>query len=166
MTTENKNLFYLHELSDYKVADEYPDVRGWEIKDRDNRIIGKVDGLLVSKSAERVVYLDVEVDEEIIGVEHEIHTKAIDGVHEFLNKEGENHLIVPIGLVELDENEKLVRSNQITRETFASTRRFNKGASIARDYESAVYKGYLPESTETSADDNTDFYDRSGFNRR
>ena len=165
MTTENKNLFYLHELSDYKVAHDYPDVRGWEIKDVDNRTIGKVDGLLVSKSAKRVVYLDVEVDEEIIEVGHEIFTKATDGVHEFLNKEGEDHLIVPIGLVELDEREKVVRSTHITRETFSTTRRFNKGATIGRDYEQKVYKGYLPESAESLDNDDTDFYDREGFNR-
>jgi hypothetical protein len=33
-----------------------------DVKDANNRIIGKVDHLLVNKTAERVVYLDVEVD--------------------------------------------------------------------------------------------------------
>jgi hypothetical protein len=36
------------------------------VKDANNRIIGKVDHLLVNKTAERVVYLDVEVDTTVI----------------------------------------------------------------------------------------------------
>ncbi len=55
MTDKNKNLYYLHELSDYKVADNYADVRGWEVKDAGNRTIGQVEGLIVNKKAERVV---------------------------------------------------------------------------------------------------------------
>ncbi len=41
MTDRNKNP-YLHELSDHKVADEYADVRDWEVIDADKRTIGKV----------------------------------------------------------------------------------------------------------------------------
>ncbi len=62
MTEKNKDLYNLHDLSGYKVAEDYADVRDWEVIDVDKRTIGKVDGLLVSKQAERVVYLDVEVD--------------------------------------------------------------------------------------------------------
>lgn len=84
MTDKNKNLYYLHELSDYKVADECADVRDWEVIDADKRTIGKVDGLLVSKQAERVVYLDVEVDASLIEAGHQTYaTPANKGVHEF-----------------------------------------------------------------------------------
>jgi len=71
MTTKNKNLYYLHELSDYKVASDYADVRDWEVVDADKRTIGKVDALLVNKEAERVVYLDVEVNASLIEAGHE-----------------------------------------------------------------------------------------------
>jgi predicted RNA-binding protein (virulence factor B family) len=75
------------------------DVRGWDVKDANNRTIGKVDHLLVNKIAERVVYLDVEVDELLIEDGHNTYqTKVSDGVHQFLNKDGENHLIIPIGM--------------------------------------------------------------------
>jgi hypothetical protein len=70
MTDTNKNLFNLDELSDYKAAENYNDVRGWDVKDANNRIIGKVNHLLVNKIAERVVYLDVEVDTTVIGEGH------------------------------------------------------------------------------------------------
>jgi hypothetical protein len=33
VSVKNKNLYYLEELSDYKVASEYSDVRGWDVID-------------------------------------------------------------------------------------------------------------------------------------
>ena len=99
MTVTTKNLLNLVELSGYKVAENYNDVRGWDVKDAYNRIIGKVDHLLVNKTSERVVYLDVEVDEALIEEGFKTYQdKVSEGVHEFLNKEGENHLIIPIGM--------------------------------------------------------------------
>ena len=53
MEKDKKHLFYLNELSDYKVKSDNPDVRGWEIHDRDGRTIGKVDNLLVNKQTEK-----------------------------------------------------------------------------------------------------------------
>lgn len=162
---KNKNLFYLHELSDYKVADDYPDVRDWEVKDADNRTVGKVDGLLVNKDAERVVYLDVEVDEAIIEAGHETYAaKASDGVHEFSNEDGESHLIVPIGMVELDEENEVVHASQINYETFAKTSRFSKGTDLDRDYELIVLNNYVPGATDNVSNENAgDFYKRKAF---
>lgn len=30
-TNKNKNLVYLDELSGYKVASDYPDIKGWDV---------------------------------------------------------------------------------------------------------------------------------------
>lgn len=166
MTDNNKNLYYLHELSDYKVADEYADVRDWEVIDADERTIGKVDGLLVNKQAERVVYLDVEVDASLIEAGHQTYaTPANEGVHEFLNKEGEDHLIIPIGMVTLDEDNKKVYTNQIDYNTFAKTKRFKKGVDIEKSYELIVLPHYFPGNhfEEESSWDNH-FYNRKEFN--
>ena len=168
MEHKDKNLYYLHELSDYKVADDYSDVRDWEVIDADQRVIGKVDGLLVNKEAERVVYLDVEVDQSIIELGHETYgTPDNKGVHEFLNKDGENHLIIPIGMVTLDEENKKVHSNQINHSTFASTKRFQKGVDIGKSYEMMVLPKYSPDTNfdvETRLDGQ--FYDHKEFDPR
>jgi hypothetical protein len=37
MPDKNKNLYYLDELPDYKIEDNYCDVRGWEVQDADSR---------------------------------------------------------------------------------------------------------------------------------
>lgn len=165
MDKDKKDLFYLHELSDYKVASDYADVRGWDVKDVDGRVIGKVDGLLVSKSAERVVYLDVEVNTSIIEKGHDVYGKSSDGIHEFLNKDGENHLIIPIGMVIISRERKDIISTEINHDTFAKTKRFAKGYLISPQYEVAVYNDYRnqPDGSQIVFDDH--FYDRDGFER-
>src|SRR5690606_40427565 len=102
MVNEEKHLYKLEELSDYKVASEDPDVRGWDVRDADNRVVGKVDNLLVHKPMERVVYLDVKVDDSVIDLNHDPYGRPehVD-IREFINKEGENHVIVPVGMVNL-----------------------------------------------------------------
>ena len=165
MTDTNKNLFNLDELSGYKVADNYSDVRGWDVKDANKRTIGKVDHLLVNKIAERVVYLDVEVDTTLI--EEGFNTyqdKASDGVHEFLNKEGENHLIIPIGMAIFDEEEKLVNTQHIDSSTFAKTKRFKKGDAIDFEYELNVVRHYKGDSTIHNSNTVEGFYKREEFN--
>ncbi len=56
---DNKHLFRLGELDDYKVASDDPDVRGWTIVDRNNRELGTISELIVDVDKERVRYLDV-----------------------------------------------------------------------------------------------------------
>lgn len=147
---ENKHLFYMSELSDYKIASKDPDVRGWDVKDRDNRVIGKVDDLLVNKDAERVVYLDVEVDSTIIEANHDPYVNPSNSdVHEFINKEGENHIIIPVGLVSLNENNNFVYTDSIDHRTFAETKRYGKGSNIDRDYEVVVLESYNRDEGKT-----------------
>ncbi len=163
--TAVKNLYYLDELSDYKVASDYCDVRSWDVKDADNRTIGKVDDLMVNKKAERVVYLDVEVNEGLIEAGHQTHAApASKGVHEFLNKDGDNHLIIPIGMVRLDEENKTVLTNEIKYNTFSKAGRFSKGTVINRDYEITLMCNYIPANivdNPSSVSDN--FYDGKEF---
>ncbi|MDZ7625920.1 MAG: PRC-barrel domain-containing protein [Ignavibacteriaceae bacterium] len=164
MSDSNKNLYYLEELSDYKVASDYSDVRGWDVMDADNRIIGKVTNLLVNKKAERVVYLDVEVDTTLIEDSYNTYqVPAGDGVHGFINKDGDDHLIVPIGMVSLDEEKKKVLTNQINYTTFTKARRFNKGAVIDRDYELILFRQYIGDNTIDMTIFDDRFYNRKEF---
>jgi len=166
MESKNRNLYRLDELSGYKVASHYHDVRGWKIVDADNRTIGEVDDLLVNKAMERVVYLDVEVNKDLIEEGHEVYgASASEGAHEFLNKDGDNHLIVPIGAVSIDEKNKVVIANAIPYDTFKKTNRYSKERNFDRDYERKVMVVYYPESNSNSASDDDTFYDRREFDR-
>ena len=165
-TNREKHLFYLNELSDYKVSSDDPDVRGWKVKDVDNRVIGEVDNLLVNKHTERVVYLDVEVDKSIIeGAHNPYRSSASEGVHEFINKEGENHIIIPIGLVKLNDDENFVYTDKVNYKTFAETKRMKKGSNVNREYEDVVLESYerntnySSDNKKTSGDRNTTTHD-------
>ena len=164
MAHTNKDIHFLDDLDDYKVASGYSDVRGWEVKDSNNLTIGEVDGLVASKSAERVVYLDVEVDDELIKVGNQSYnTAAGDGVKEYINEDGENHLIIPIGMVRLDEENEVVYSDQIDHATFAKANRYKKGEAFDRNYEVDVYRLYTGDETIVIPLDDENFYDREVF---
>jgi len=165
MNDTNKNLFNLDELSGYKVAENYTDVRGWDVKDANDRTIGKVEHLLVNKIAERVVYLDVEVDEELIEKGHNTYqTKVSDGVHQFLNKDGENHIIIPIGMAYIDDENKQVITNKIDSSTFAKAKRFRKGDVLDFDYELNTFRHYKSGADIQSLNMTDGFYNQEEFN--
>jgi sporulation protein YlmC with PRC-barrel domain len=165
MADDNKVLYYLDDLSGYKVASDYSDVRGWKVKDANNRIIGKVDNLMVNKRTERVVYLDVEVDTSLIETGHEpLETPAKDGVHQFINKDGENHLIIPIGLVHIDDDNKYVYCSKIDSSTFSRAKRYKKGEDFDFEYEKNVLRTYRGDFDEDYNQD--DFYNRDEFDYR
>lgn len=143
MSTKEKHLYYLNELKDYKVNPKDPDIRGWMVKDLDNRIIGKVDNLLANKELGKVVYVDVEVDQSIIDTNHDpFSSNPNSDVKEFINKEGENHIIIPIGLIDLNLDDKYVYTESINYQTFAETKRYRSGSTISRDYEHHVLDSY------------------------
>lgn len=164
MADKTKNLYYLEELSDYQVADDYCDVRGWDVIDAENRNIGKVTNLLVSKKAERVVYLDVEVDKTLIEDGYNTYqAPAKEGVHGFINKDGDNHLIVPIGMVGLDKENNKVLSSQINYNTFAKAKRFNKIDFLDPEYELFLFRHYLGDNLNDNISLGESFYKRKEF---
>jgi hypothetical protein len=168
MSDQNKNLYYLNELSDYKVASNYLDVRNWKVMDSQGRIIGIVDGLLVSIKAERVVYLDIVVDETVINEGREVHAvPASEGAHQFLNSDGNTHLIIPIGLVSLNEENKTVCAEQLDYSIFTRARRFRKGAEIPLEYELFMYRYYTgDDSLNNTSNLDDSFYKRPEFSRK
>ncbi len=143
MSTKEKHLYYLSELKDYKVKSKDPDIRGWQVKDLDNRNIGKVDNLLVNKELGKVVYIDVEVDQSIIDINHDPYSSHHNSpVKEFINKEGENHIIIPIGLIDLNTDNKYVYTESLNYQTFSETKRYQAGTHINREYEQHVLDSY------------------------
>ena len=147
MKTDKKNLYYLSDLSDYKIASGYPDIRGWDVKDNDNRVIGKVDNLLVNKNMDRVLYIDVEVDSSIIEANHDPYkSNANPEVREFINKDGDSHIIIPIGLVDINEDNNYVYTQSVDYTTFAETKRYSQKEAIDRDYEIIILDSYLRKS--------------------
>ena len=143
----NQHLFRLGELDDYRVAKEDPDVRGWKIVDRDNRELGRVEELIVDVDREKVRYLDVVPTGDS-------------------RREGDHHLLLPIGVAQLDEHDNKVVMSGIERNLLDSYPPY-RGEAISRDYEYAVierFNGLERRDTERteikdSARTENDFYD-------
>lgn len=167
MENKDRNLYRLDELSDYKIASNYSDVRGWKIVDTDNRTIGKIDNLWVNKDMQRVVYLDVNVDKKLIEDSRiEVHDAiANDNGREFIYKDGDSHIIIPIGSVSINKDTKIVMANNIGYDTFRKTSRYNLQNNFDRNYERRVLNSYYPdnESRIVSDSDDDNFYNRREF---
>lgn len=171
MSTEEKHLYSLDELKGYKVNHHDHDIRGWKVKDLENRVIGKVDNLLVNKELGKVVYVDVEVDHNIIHANHDPYAAhSQNKLHEFINKDGENHIIIPIGMIDINASDKYVYTENIDYQTFAETKRYRSGSNISRDYERHVLGSYNRrhagerDPSDTEFEDN-DFRDRNTESR-
>ncbi|MFV9484814.1 PRC-barrel domain-containing protein [Christiangramia sp. ASW11-125] len=143
MSTKEKHLVHLSQLKGYKVDNHDHDIRGWKLLDRDKKTIGKVDNLLVNKELGKVVYVDVQVEQDIIDKNHDPYsTQHQSEFKEFINKEGENHIIIPIGLIDINATEKYVFTDGIDYQTFAETKRYRSGTDISRNYEHHVLGSY------------------------
>lgn len=79
----------LNRLHGYAVADDDPDIRGWEVISADGIRIGAVDQLLVDTEAMKVRYLDVDLDERMVAA-------------------GDRHALIPIGYARLEEDRSRV----------------------------------------------------------
>jgi hypothetical protein len=170
MENKDKNLYRLDELSDYKIASDYSDVRGWKIVDADNQTIGKIDNLWVNKDMRRVVYLDVKLDKRLLeDSRNEVRDViANDNGKEFIYKEGDSHIIIPIGSVSINKDTKIVMANSLGYDTFRNTNRYNRQDNFDREYERRVMNSYYPQNNPDSAyySDDDSFYNRREFDNK
>lgn len=92
---DTSNLKPLNQLDDFKVADNYPDVRGWDVVARDGKKIGRVHDLLVDVSARQVRYLGVDLDRGLFS-------------NLFSGGSHEGHVLLPMDDVDLDRNGRVM----------------------------------------------------------
>lgn len=119
---ESENHPYIGRLSDfddYEVADQDPDVRGWDVIGSDGTKYGEVDNLIVDRQEMKARYLEVELNDDLTP-ENE-----------------ERHLLVPIGMASLDEDNNRVYLGDIDRATLTQVPAYD-GGPITREYEQSV----------------------------
>jgi PRC-barrel domain protein len=134
----------LKHLKDYQVAKDDPDVRGWPVIARDGRTVGEVHDLLVDTAAERVRYLDVELDRDLLasapvvpGTAGPPRPVGADG------KAAEHHVLAPIGFARLDEDHKRVYLDGMDAHDAAVLPAYDHQA-FHRDYETGVRRRWDP----------------------
>jgi sporulation protein YlmC with PRC-barrel domain len=129
MKDDMNRIVPLDELDDFKVADEDPDVRGWDVFSADGRRIGEVDNLLVDTSAMKVRYLDIELDNKELGLE------------------ADRHVLLPVGYARLDDDDDRVIVDELQTSDLRNLPEYHHGP-ITRDYEVGVRQS-LDRSTGT-----------------
>ena len=122
----------LNDLDEFKVADGYPDPRGWDVKTGDGQTVGKVDDLIVDTQAMRVRYVSVEVDDRSVG---QLATDAVTP-----GDQG-THTLIPIGAVSLDDaHDDVVLGGGYTAQQIGTLPRYR--GTITRDYEQSLVAGH------------------------
>lgn len=54
---------------EFKVAEDDPDIRGWDVRSSDGQTIGKVNDLIVDTGQMKARYIEVKIDHEILGAD-------------------------------------------------------------------------------------------------
>jgi sporulation protein YlmC with PRC-barrel domain len=146
--SQNKRIFYLDELDGLKVHHNDPDVRGWDVYTSDEKKIGEVENLIVDKKDKMVRYLDVHLDDSIIPEGSKpLDTKdsgSAGKVHEHMNEEGQRHMIIPVGLVDIDKGSKNLNMKDYSFDSISGAPRYNRNEGFTRKYEVEVRDKFLP----------------------
>jgi len=145
----------LRELTDYKVAGDDPDVRGWTVIANDGQKVGEVNDLLVDTAALRVRYLDVELDGDLLANATQRTTAVVGayaapgmaGIGPVLERgEGgearHHHVLVPIGIARLDEEHDRVHLEGLDSHDVALLPPYDHRAVLNQDYEAGLRRRF------------------------
>jgi photosynthetic reaction center H subunit len=145
----------LSELSDFEVAEGYPDIRGWNVTTADGTEVGKVHELIVDTSEMRTRYLDVRLKHGLVG--------TFD----------ERDVLVPIGRARLlTEGDDRIIVDGLTADRFALLPAYTHGA-LTREHESELLRHFsvadamvTTAGAAAAATTDRNFYDSDHFDDR
>lgn len=143
MADTNDRIVPLDELDDFEVAEGDPDVRGWEVITADGRKIGEVDELLVDTAAMKVRYLDVDLDDEVVG-----------------DVGDDRHILIPIGYARLHQDNDQILVDGLHSRDLAAMPPYTHEP-VTREYEMSVIERYDP--TVSSGPGAAEIYDTEGY---
>jgi hypothetical protein len=133
--------------SDFEIAKGQPDIRGWEVRDAEGRLMGKVRELIFDARDHKVRYMVVDVKDS---KELELENRTV---------------LVPIGLAELEPRHDDVLLPKVTPFQLRALPKYNRD-DLGTRAEKAV-STVFGRNTDKYADDadlNSSFYDNEDFN--
>lgn len=117
-------LIPLSDASDYEVADNEPDVRGWDVYGEHGEKIGEIDDLIVDPKAMKVRYLDV------------------DAVDDLTTNDKSRHMLIPIGSANIHETEDKVIIRGVTKEQLEACPTY-KGCPLTTEFANKVQATFI-----------------------
>ncbi|SET94230.1 PRC-barrel domain-containing protein [Hymenobacter actinosclerus] len=142
-SAQGLHLRRLRDLTEFEVADDNPDVRGWAVRGADGRQFGQVFELIVDVDALKVRYLDLQLDDSL----------GLDA--------RDNHILLPIGVAALDEEADNVFVPSLTYESVVRYPPYNE-IQITREYEQAMLHA-LNLGLPAASDPEADFYNQPSY---
>ena len=151
LNEHNNTALRLEELSesDFEIADHQPDISGWELIAPDSGALGEIEDLIFDREARKVRYLVVNLDLDEL--------------------EGTQLVLVPIGVVSLDEEEEEVVISEHLVSILATLPVYKKGTVISPAEELAVRyafmgnEGTVIEGSDIYESHPEDFYNHEHF---
>jgi uncharacterized protein (TIGR02271 family) len=136
----------LDEMDDFKVADGEPDVRGWDVVGSDGRKIGEVDQLLIDRTAMKVRYLDVDMDDDLIDVDED------------------RHVLIPIGYARLDRNDDNVLIDSMASKQLIALPAYRRNT-FNREYETDLRSRFDSDYDKAAVvdDDDDEYYEHEHY---
>ena len=128
---ETPRVAALGDLGDFRIAEGYPDPRGWDVMGASGEKVGTVHDLIVDTGEMRTRYLDVKLDADAVG------------------SGDDRDVLIPIGAAQLDYRADRVVLDSMTNAQLAALPDFSH-ADITRDYENSVL-GTMPRRAEGTA---------------
>lgn len=136
--------------SDFEISDHQPDITSWTIIDKNATEIGEVNDLIFDKETNKVRYIVALID--------------------LKEEEGTRSVLIPIGIVDLDEKEENVILSKHDAASLVSLPTYKSGTVISPAEELAVRYTFLGKEGLTNENDDSyqahpeDFYAHEHFN--
>lgn len=132
--------------SNYEIADGQPDIRGWDVKDANDKKIGEVDELIFDEQSRKVRYIVLDLEGNVLDLD----------AHDVL---------VPIGIAQLHDKGDDVILPGVTADQLRSLPEYDK-ESITGDLENKIRTifGGIGGAALASGTGDNDFYNHEHFN--
>ena len=148
MDTTNHKLRYLNQDDDYKVHHDDPDIRDWDVYTTTGEEIGEVENLIFDPVTKKVRYAVVELEDDLFeNPDRSWREKFTDEINEFFGRDDDQHILIPIGLIRVDRDNKKVYARTSQPNTYymnAPRYEYKKGTEYIGSpaYELAVARWY------------------------
>lgn len=145
---ETNNYRRLEELndSDYEIADDDPDIKGWDIRDKSGAKLAEVQDVLFNPAAMKVRYIIAHLEDRVFGIEN-------------------RKVLIPIGLAELHEKKDIVYLPTITLEQLAAAPDYIRGELLHED-EVSLRNTFSQNVHDPEIYDAQTFYEHDHYNER
>lgn len=128
----------VNDLDDYKVADNDPDIRGWDVRTAQGLDIGEVDGLIADPATMHVRYIEIEAEGKHLGTDRN------------------DYLLVPIESARLDDDEEIVILGAFPEAGLRGVPRFGRD-DLTADHDRKLSEFYALE-TQRKPEHSRDFF--------